>query len=57
MQLNDIFNYEEYDIAYNFVENNQGTTIVELEKINGQRKFQIVTVVESTDENVEYIDE
>ena len=26
-------------------------------KINGQRKFQIVTVVESTDENVEYIDE
>lgn len=57
MQLNDIFNYEEYDIAYNFVENNQGTTIVELETINGQRKFQIVTVVESTDENVEYIDE
>ncbi len=57
MQLNDIFNYEEYDIAYNFVENNQGTTIVELETIYGQRKFQIVTVVESTDENVEYIDE
>ena len=57
MQLNDIFNYEEYDLAYNFVENNQGTTIVELETINGQRKFQIVTVVESTDENVEYIDE
>lgn len=47
MQLNDIFTYNEYDTAYEYVKNNN-YTIKEIESLNGERRFKIVEIPQPT---------